>query len=232
MSRRILILEDEKSIRSFMRIKLRGFGYEVIETETGKEALEQINDSIDIALLDVMLPDIEGFEVCKRLREDYPNLGIIMITARGMENDKIMGLGSGADDYIVKPFSPRELVARIESLLRRIDLNDLNKRAKRSIVKFGAFELDTDKKTLTKEGQLIFLTPTEYAIVSFLINNSDRVISRDEILDEVWGVDYFGDIKTVDVNMRRIRQKIEDDASNPLYLKTVWGHGYIWGTEE
>lgn len=232
MSRRILILEDEKSIRSFMRIKLRGFGYEVIETETGKEALEQINDSIDIALLDVMLPDIEGFEVCKRLREDYPNLGIIMITARGMENDKIMGLGSGADDYIVKPFSPRELVARIESLLRRIDLNDLNKRAKRSIIKFGAFELDTDKKTLTKEGQLISLTPTEYAIVSFLINNSDRVISRDEILDEVWGVDYFGDIKTVDVNMRRIRQKIEDDASNPLYLKTVWGHGYIWGTEE
>ncbi|WP_432661846.1 response regulator transcription factor [Wukongibacter baidiensis] len=231
MTRKILILEDEKSIRGFMKIKLRSFGYEVIETETGSEALDQIDDSVDIALLDVMLPDIDGFEVCKRFREDYRNLGIIMITAKGMEDDKVMGLGSGADDYIVKPFSPKELVARIESLLRRIDVNDSNKRIEKSIIKFGPFKLDTDKKTLVKEDCFISLTPTEYAIVSFLINNPDKVISRDEILDEVWGVDYFGDVKTVDVNMRRIRQKIEDDASKPMFLKTVWGHGYIWSTE-
>lgn len=231
MTRKILVLEDEKSIRSFMKIKLRSFGYEVLETETGNEALERIDDSVDIALLDVMLPDIDGFEICRRLRIAYPSLGIIMITAKGMEEDKITGLGSGADDYIVKPFSPKELVARIESLLRRMNINDVYKKLQANKFEFGAFLLDTDKKILLKNNDPVSLTPTEYAIVNFLISNPDKVISRDEILDAVWGVGYFGDIKTVDVNIRRIRQKIEDDASKPLFLKTVWGHGYIWSTE-
>lgn len=231
MTVKILILEDESSIRSFMKIKLRGFGYEVLESATGKEALEKIDDSVDIALLDVMLPDIDGFEICRQFRMSYPKLGIIMITAKGMEEDKITGLGNGADDYIVKPFSPKELVARIESLLRRININTPNKELKRNVIKYGLFVLDIDKKTLTKDSKPISLTPTEYAIVEFLMNYPNKVFNRDEILDEVWGKDYFGDIKTVDVNIRRIRQKIEKDPSNPLFLKTVWGHGYIWSTE-
>lgn len=232
MPSKILVLEDEKSIRSFMKIKLRSFGYEVLETETGKEAIERIDDSVDIALLDVMLPDIDGFEVCRRLRISYPNLGIIMITAKGLEEDKILGLGSGADDYIVKPFSPKELVARIESLLRRININEVYKNTKSNRHQFGPFILDIDRKTLEKNNENISLTPTEYAIVNLLMSNPDKVISRDKILDKVWGEDYFGDIKTVDVNIRRIRQKIEEDPSKPLFLKTAWGHGYIWSAEE
>lgn len=232
MATKILILEDETSIRSFMKIKLKGFGYEVIDTKNGKEALEKIDDSIDVALLDVMLPDIDGFEVCQRLRTDYPNLGIIMITAKGMEDDKIMGLGSGADDYIVKPFSPKELVARIEALLRRINVNISNKKQKRSIIEYNPFILNADKKTLKKNNKNISLTPTEYAIIELFMNCPEKVFRRDEILDEIWGNDYFGDIKTVDVHIRRIRQKIETDPSKPQFLKTIWGHGYIWGIEE
>ncbi|SKC85227.1 response regulator transcription factor [Maledivibacter halophilus] len=231
MKTKILVLEDEASIRSFIRIKLKGFGYEVLEAETGKEALAKIDDTIDIALLDVMLPDIDGFEVCRQFRMNYPKLGIIMITAMGMEEDKITGLGNGADDYIVKPFSPKELVARIESLLRRININKSNEEIKSSTIKHGRFILDTDKRILKKNDKLISLTPTEYSILEFLMSYPNKVFSRDEILDRVWGKNYFGDIKTVDVNMRRIRQKIEDDASNPSSLKTVWGHGYIWSTE-
>ncbi len=231
MTRRILVLEDEKSIRSFIKIKLRGSGYEVIEAESGQEAIDRMDNRVDIALLDVMLPDIDGFEVCSILREKYDQLGIIMITAKGMEDDKVTGLRKGADDYIVKPFSPKELIARIQSLLRRLDIGSTNK-YKNNRVTIGPFALDMDKKTLKKYETYISLTPTEYAIISFLIHHKNRVISRDELLDQVWGVDYFGDIKTVDVNVRRIRQKIEEDPSQPLFLKTVWGHGYIWSLEE
>jgi len=231
VTRRILVLEDEKSIRSFIKIKLRGSGYEVIEAESGQEAIDRMDNRVDIALLDVMLPDIDGFEVCSILREKYDQLGIIMITAKGMEDDKVTGLRKGADDYIVKPFSPKELIARIQSLLRRLDIGSTNK-YKNNRVTIGPFALDMDKKTLKKYETYISLTPTEYAIISFLIHHKNRVISRDELLDQVWGVDYFGDIKTVDVNVRRIRQKIEEDPSQPLFLKTVWGHGYIWSLEE
>lgn len=231
MTRRILVLEDEKSIRSFIKIKLRGAGYEVIEAESGQEAIDRMDNSVDIALLDVMLPDIDGFEVCGILREKYDQLGIIMITAKGMEDDKVTGLRKGADDYIVKPFSPKELIARIQSLLRRLDIGSINK-YKNNRVTIGPFVMDMDKKTLKKHDIYISLTPTEYAIISFLIHHKNKVISRDELLDQVWGADYFGDIKTVDVNVRRIRQKIEEDPSQPLFLKTVWGHGYIWSLEE
>ncbi len=213
MTRRILVLEDEKSIRSFIKIKLRASGYEVIEAESGQEAIDRMDNRVDIALLDVMLPDIDGFEVCGILREKYDQLGIIMITAKGMEDDKVTGLRKGADDYIVKPFSPKELIARIQSLLRRLDIGSINK-YKNNRVTIGPFALDMDKKTLKKYETYISLTPTEYAIISFLIHHKNRVISRDELLDQVWGADYFGDIKTVDVNVRRIRQKIEEDPSN------------------
>ncbi|KYH34703.1 transcriptional regulatory protein SrrA [Clostridium tepidiprofundi DSM 19306] len=230
MAIKILVLEDEMSIRSFVKIKLRKLGYEIIEAERGEEAFEKADESISIALLDVMLPDIDGFEVCRRLRIEYPRMGIIMLTAKGQEDDKIIGLSSGADDYIVKPFSPRELVARIESLLRRIEISAVDKT--RRVIDIGIYELDMDRRVLKKNGEIISLTPTEYAIVEFLINNSEKTFSRNEILDEVWGKSFIGDMKIVDVNIRRIRQKIEDDPANPRYLKTVWGHGYIWSIEK
>lgn len=232
MSVKILVLEDEMPIRSFVRIKLKALGYEVIEAVNGKEALEKVDESIDIALLDVMVPEIDGMEVCRRLRINYPTIGIIMLTAKGQEEDKIMGLGSGADDYVVKPFSPKELAARIESLLRRLSAGADKGFKKVENIKFGPFELDINKKCLLKNSEIMPLTPTEYAIVEFLIKNANKAISRDEILDEVWGKNYIGDIKTVDVNVRRIRQKIEENPSNPVYLKAVWGHGYIWSVQE
>jgi len=227
---KILVLEDENSIRAFIKIKLKALGYDVIEAKSGDEALKKVDNSIDVALLDVMLPDIDGFEVCKTIRKNYPSIGIIMITAKGQEDDKVVGLKSGADDYIVKPFSPKELAARIESLLRRINVNSSKENS--NIIEFKPFKLDLDKKSLTKNDEPILLTPTEYAIIELLINNADKVISRDEILDEVWGKHYFGDIKTVDVNVRRIRQKIEINPSKPNYIKTVRGYGYIWSVDE
>ncbi|WFD10720.1 response regulator transcription factor [Tepidibacter hydrothermalis] len=230
MKNKILVLEDESSIRAFIKIKLKSLGYDVIEAKSGDEALKKVDNTIDIALLDVMLPDIDGFEVCKMIRKNYAGIGIIMITAKGQEDDKVVGLKSGADDYIVKPFSPKELAARIESLLRRINIS--SNRSNTNIIENKPFKLDLDKKSLIKNNEVIALTPTEYAIIELLITNTDKVISRDEILDEVWGKNYFGDIKTVDVNVRRIRQKIEENASKPDYIKTVRGHGYIWSVDE
>lgn len=232
MRNKILILEDEKSIRSFIKIKLRALNYEIVEAENGNEALRKADGSVDIALLDVMLPDIDGFEVCRRLRETYPKLGIIMITAKGQEDDKVDGLRSGADDYIVKPFSPKELAARIEALLRRINVNSSKESTDINIIKNGPFTLDMNKKILRKYEDEISLTPTEYEIIKLLINNAEKTVSRDEILDKIWGKNYFGDIKIVDVNIRRIRRKMEEDSSNPVYLKTIWGYGYIWSADK
>ncbi|WP_099188254.1 response regulator transcription factor [Tepidibacter mesophilus] len=229
MKNKILVLEDENSIRSFIKIKLKALGYDVTEAKSGQEALKKVDSSIAVALLDVMLPDIDGYEVCKAIRKNHPSIGIIMITAKGQEDDKVQGLKSGADDYIVKPFSPRELAARIESLLRRVSIN--SSKESTNVIEHKAFKLNLDKKSLIKNNQVISLTPTEYSIIELLITNSDKVVSRDEILDEVWGKNYFGDIKTVDVNVRRIRQKIEDDSSKPDYIKTVRGYGYIWSVD-
>ncbi|MCY6957524.1 response regulator transcription factor [Clostridium brassicae] len=232
MKNKILILEDEKSIRSFIKIKLRALNYEVVEAENGNEALKKVDGTFDIALLDVMLPDIDGFEVCRRLREIYPRIGIIMITAKGQEDDKVKGLGCGADDYIVKPFSPKELEARIEALLRRININSNNEVHSENKINMEPFTLDMNKKNLMKNGQEISLTPTEYELIRLLISNVNKNISRDEILDKIWGSSYFGDVKIVDVNVRRIRRKIEEDPSNPKYLKTVWGYGYMWSCDK
>lgn len=230
LAAKILVLEDEMSIRSFIKIKLKKIGYEIVEAERGSEALEKVDESFNIALLDVMLPDIDGFEVCRRLRISYPQMGIIMLTAKGQEEDKIFGLGNGADDYIVKPFSPSELAARIESLLRRLNLSSTNKTKK--LLNIGEYTLDMNTRIFKKCDEVVALTPTEYTIAEFLMNNPNTAFSRNEILDEVWGEDYVGDSKIVDVNIRRIRQKIEKYPSNPEYLKTVWGHGYLWSTDK
>ncbi len=230
MSDKILILEDEVGIRSFVAINLKREGYEVIEAQNGQEALEKISENnIKIALLDVMLPDINGTDVCKYIRQNFENVGIIMLTAKSQEEDKIEGFMSGADDYIIKPFSIKELLFRINALLRRVkkdeEVLDTNK------VVLPPFILDLDKRKLFKNNKEIELTPTELAIVKYLMDNTKKSLSREQILQEVWGNNSLYDFKIVDVNIRRIRNKIEDDPSKPKYIQTVWGYGYCFRKE-
>ncbi len=230
---KILIVEDEEAIRSFIRVNLKRHNFEIIEAASGEEALEKVDDTVNIALLDVMLPGIDGFEVCRRIREDYAGMGIIMLTAKGQEQNKIEGLELGADDYMVKPFSPKELLARINALLRRISLADKQIEEESNAIHSGIFTILQDERKLLKEEQEIELTPIEFALVKYFMENPNKAIHRDEILNNVWGYNYVGDFKIVDVNIRRIRQKIEEDPSNPKYIEKVWGYGYRWwGGEE
>ena len=226
--KKVLVLEDEASIRSFVVINLKRSGYEPIEAATGAQALEQIRQHPDIkvALLDIMLPDIDGFEVCRRIRATDSNMGIIMLTARTQEMDKVTGLMTGADDYVTKPFSPAELTARIDALYRRIGGDSA---ADASEQQQGPFLLNTRNRTLEKNGKRIKLTQVEYAIMKLFMQNPGRALSREDILTSVWGRDYDGELKIVDVNIRRLRIKIEDDTANPTYITTVWGFGYKWG---
>ncbi len=228
---KILVLEDELSIRDFVRINLKRQSYEVVEASTGEEALAlaMMDREIDIALLDVMLPGMDGFAVCKELRHHYPRMGIIMLTAKGQEQDKVIGLEAGADDYVVKPFSPLELVARVKALYRRMHPDDGDLKQKLVV---DPFTILLDERRLFKAGQEIELTPKEFELISLLMQQMNKAVSRDEILTAVWGKYYVGDLKIVDVNIRRIRQKIEADASRPKHLETVWGYGYLWRKEQ
>ena len=225
--KKILVLEDESNIRSFVVINLRRSGYEPIEAGSGEEALEKVkvNPDICLALLDVMLPDIDGFEVCRRIRASGSKMGIIMLTAKNQEIDKVTGLMTGADDYVTKPFSPAELTARVDALYRRIGGGDNAEDALSS----GPFLLHLHSRTLDKNGEHIRLTQTEFTIMKLFMNNPGRALSREEILSAVWGEDYSGEVKIVDVNIRRLRIKIETDPTEPEYLTTVWGYGYKWG---
>ena len=225
--KKVLVLEDESSIRSFIVINLRRAGYEVVEAETGEEALEKLERHRDtrVALLDVMLPGIDGFEVCRRIRAGNAHIGIIMLTARAQEMDKVTGLMTGADDYVTKPFSPAELTARVDALMRRSGGNEVTE----GEIRQDPFLLNTRNRTLEKNGQRIKLTQVEYAIIKMFMENPGKALSREEILDMVWGRDYFGELKIVDVNIRRLRLKIEDNPTNPTYITTVWGYGYKWG---
>jgi len=226
--KKVLILEDEVSIRSFVVINLKRARYEAIEAGTGMEALEQLknNPDVGVAILDIMLPDIDGFEVCRNIRATNKQIGIIMLTARSQEMDKVTGLMTGADDYITKPFSPAELTARIDALYRRVG----GEAAPDSVeMEQGPFALNTRNRTLDKAGRRIKLTQVEYAIMKLFMQNPGRALSREDILAAVWGRDYDGELKIVDVNIRRLRIKIEDDTANPTYITTVWGFGYKWG---
>ena len=226
--KKVLVLEDEANIRSFVVINLKRAGYETIEAATGEEALAQLkrNPDIKIALLDIMLPDMDGFEVCRRIRAGDTKIGVIMLTARTQEMDKVTGLMTGADDYVTKPFSPAELTARIDSLYRRVGGES---EANTGEISQPPFLLNTRNRTLEKNGQRVKLTQVEYSIVKLFMDNPGKALSREEILDAVWGRDYFGELKIVDVNIRRLRIKIEDDPTNPVYITTVWGFGYKWG---
>lgn len=226
--KKVLILEDEINIRSFVVINLRRAGYEPIEAGTGQEALDRLRENPDtgVAILDIMLPDMDGFEVCRRIRASNKQIGIIMLTARTQEMDKVTGLMTGADDYVTKPFSPAELTARIDALYRRID-GDAG--LELELLTQGPFVMNTRNHTLEKGGNRIRLTQVEYTILKLFMQNPGRALSREDILSAVWGRDYEGELKIVDVNIRRLRIKIEDDATNPTYITTVWGFGYKWG---
>jgi DNA-binding response OmpR family regulator len=226
--KKVLVLEDETSIRSFVVINLKRAGYEAIEAGTGAEAFEQLkaNPDIKVAILDIMLPDMDGFEVCRKIRAADPHIGIIMLTARTQEMDKVTGLMTGADDYVTKPFSPAELTARIDALYRRTGGPEQYDTGE--IVQ-GPFRLNTRNRTLEKSGVRIKLTQVEYAIMKMFMDNPGKALSREDILNTVWGRDYFGELKIADVNIRRLRIKIEDDPTNPSFITTVWGYGYKWG---
>ncbi len=230
--KRVLIVEDEEDIRDFIVINLKRAGFEVVEAESGEEALAIIHSekNLDIMLLDIMLPGIDGYKVLKKTRENNFSIGIIMLTAKSQEIDKVTGLSYGADDYIVKPFSPMELIARIDAILRRI--NNENNIENKKILTSGIFKLDLETRRFFKEDKEIELTQTEFLLIELFLKNEGKVLSRNEILDSVWGSDYFGNIKVVDVNMRRVRQKVENDSSSPEYINTVRGFGYKWGKDK
>ena len=226
--KRIMIVEDEAAIREFEAINLKRVGYTVVEAGSGEEALEiydSDSEGFDIALLDISMPGMDGFALCKELRKRSETLGIIMLTARTQEMDKVTGLMTGADDYVTKPFSPAELTARVDALMRRsgggtVEVGEISQ---------PPFLLNTRNRTLEKNGQRVKLTQVEYSIVKMFMENPGKALSREEILDAVWGHDYFGELKIVDVNIRRLRLKIEDNATNPMYITTIWGYGYKWG---
>ena len=229
--KKILIVEDEEAIREFEAINLRRVGYETVEAGSGEEALMLYDtdpEGFDIALLDVMMPGMDGFAVCKELRRRSDSIGIIMLTAKSQEMDKISGLMIGADDYITKPFSPTELLARVDSLYRRVAMNTAKAPAVSDEITIGKFTLNLRRRTLSKEGRNIELTQVEFQIMEYFFTNPDTALGRNDILQKVWGSNYFGEEKIVDVNIRRLRMKIEDNPSDPQYLVTVWGMGYKW----
>ncbi len=223
---RVLVVEDESSIRKFITINLDRSGFKALEAESGEEAFEKIKIyKPQVVILDVMLPGIDGFEVCRRIRQETPDTIVVMLTAKGQDMDKVMGLELGADDYMVKPFNPLELVARIRAILRRTGKTESTNK---STISMGSLVMDTRAQKLFKGSSEVELTPREFSVVRIFMENPDKALSRDELLNLIWGKNYFGDIKTVDVHIRRLREKIEDDPSNPQIIETVWGFGYRW----
>ncbi len=225
---KVLIVEDDNSIRTVIKVNLKRHNYEVIEAssaEIGLKELEENND-IKIVLLDITLPGMSGLELCEKIRQSNNSIGIIMITAKAQEADKIIGLEKGADDYITKPFSPAELLARTNALYRRIDNSE--KKYIEELIKSGDFTLNVSSRTCYKNELEVVLTPTEFMIVKLFFNNEGETLSREDLLNKIWGENFYGDMKIVDVNIRRLRRKLEDDPSNPRHIVTVWGKGYKW----
>lgn len=228
--KRVLVCEDEEVIRDFVVINLKRAGYDVVDVCCGEDCLqmfEKERGNFDIVLLDIMMPGIDGFTVCKRLREKSSTIGIIMLTAKSQEMDKVNGLMIGADDYITKPFAPSELTARVDAIYRRVCMSFM-KNEKATVLESGPFVLNLKSRIITKNGELIDLTQVEYQILEYFLNNKNTALDRASILTHIWGESYYGDDKIVDVNIRRIRMKIEDEPSNPKYIITIWGYGYKW----
>ena len=230
--KKVLVAEDESSIREFIVINLQRSGYDVLQAENGEEALklfEQHGEEIDIALLDIMMPIVDGIEVCKQLRSKSKNIGIIILTAKTQEMDKVTGLLVGADDYVTKPFSPSELMARVDALYRRVEaVGKSSSKDNDGVILSGEYSLDIKNHTFFKNNKPIDLTHVEFSIMEYFFNNKGVALSRSAILNKVWGEKYIGEEKVVDVNVRRLRMKIEEEASNPKHLVTIWGYGYKW----
>jgi two-component system alkaline phosphatase synthesis response regulator PhoP len=221
---RVLVVDDEESIRKLVEYNLTQAGYEVTVAEDGLQALDMIHQQhVDMVVLDLMLPGIGGMELCKRLRQQQSKVPIIMLTARGEEIDRVLGLEMGADDYVTKPFSPRELVARVRAVLRR---NPEESGEGGGFIEAGPLRLDPEKYVVTVRGEVVDLTPREFELLHYLLRHMDRVVSRDQLLDRVWGYEYAGDTRLVDVHISHLRDKIESDPKAPQYIKTVRGVGY------
>ena len=230
--KKILVAEDEQAIREFIIINLQRAGYNVVEADCGEAALAKFEEdpsSFDIAILDIMMPGVDGFTVCKELRKKSNIIGIIMLTAKTQEMDKVSGLMIGADNYVTKPFSPSELVARVDALYRRIAIAEMREENNfKEEIKSGEFLLNLRNRALSKSGRMIDLTQVEFQIMEYFFSNPGTALSRTDILTHVWGEAYYGEEKIVDVNIRRLRMKIEDQPSNPRHIVTVWGLGYKW----
>lgn len=230
--KKILVCEDEAAIREFVVINLRRAGYEVVEADCGEVALQKYEEQggdFDVAILDIMMPGMDGLQVCKELRNKNGSIGIIMLSARTQEMDKVTGLMLGADDYVTKPFSPSELTARVDSLYRRVALAEQrNENNFKEEIKSGIFTLNLRNRALLKQGKLIELTQVEFQIIEYFFSNPGVALDRTDILNHVWGEAYVGEEKIVDVNIRRLRMKVEDEPSNPKFIVTVWGLGYKW----
>lgn len=226
----ILVCEDEDAIRDFVVINLKRAGYDVTDVNCGEDAIKEFNLSgsrFSVVILDIMMPGISGLEVCKAIREKDSRIGIIMLTAKSQEIDKVQGLSDGADDYITKPFSPLELVARVDAVFRRLS-NTAKQNDDKKFLSSGPFSLDVQSRTVTKNGEPIELTQIEYGLMEYFIKNEGIALDRNSILKTVWHDEYNIDAKIVDVNVRRLRMKIEDNPSSPFYIQTVWGYGYKW----
>ena len=228
--RRVLVVEDETSIRELIALNLQMGGYQVLEAGSAEQGLALLSQGqkCDAAVLDVMLPGMNGFSLCETIRRDDPNIGIIILSAKSMEQDKIRGLSIGADDYMTKPFSVSELLARIEALCRRVNRGKNQPAAKETRLVSGKFVLDEASRILYKGETPIDLTQVEFQIMELFFRNQGTALVREKILEGVWGPGYFGDVKIVDVNIRRLRMKIEDEPSSPKHILTVWGYGYRW----
>ena len=228
--KKVLILEDEVSIRSFVVINLKRAGYEVVEAGTGEEALDLLkaNPDVGVAILDIMLPGIDGFEVCRSIRVTDKKIGIIMLTARSQEMDKITGLMTGADDYMTKPFSMKELMARVKANIRRRSMEYAPAQSTAGQIEADGLCLNPETYQVTKNGTPVELTQKEYDLLSYLIRERGKVFSREDLMQRVWNYDYYGDMRTVDVTVRRLREKIEDDPGKPQYILTRRGVGYYF----
>ena len=231
MKNRVLIAEDEKPISDIIKFNLEKEGYEIITAYDGEDALKKaLNEQLELIILDIMLPSMDGFEICKRVRE-RSSVPIIMVTAKEEEVDKILGLELGADDYITKPFSIRELVARVKANVRRQEMNINADQQEKEIIKNKDLSIDLMKYEVKKGSTSIDLTVREFELLKFLAKQKDQVFSREQLLERVWGYEYYGDIRTVDVTVRRLREKVEDDSSNPTYIMTKRGVGYYFKGE-
>ena len=230
MNKTVLIVEDERPIVEILKYNLKREGYETLEALDGETGLELARTGDpDLILLDVMLPKMNGFDICRTLRDEGRAVPIIMLTAREEENDKVFGLEAGADDYITKPFSMRELLARVKANIRRRNMEAASRVASENLLQQGQLTVDLSAMTVTKAGTTVEVTQKEFDLLACLLATPGKIYSREELMEKVWNYDYFGDMRTVDVTVRRLREKIEDDPGNPRYIRTKRGAGYYSG---